>query len=184
MERLDIGKEKQHTRRNHDAGEGDGVEEVYVERLSPSELVEFARYGEPMLISELASQGLAERLLAVDGRQNSMLHMFAANGYIECIQKYLEHCPLEKRDEMLNHQNSEGNTALHWACVAGQLAAAQLLVAAGAKVAIENKAERTPICEAHKHRRSTLLEYFEEAFGRKESTDPEAGSEAESKVEQ
>lgn len=138
-------------------------EEIYVEKLSFEELVEYARYGEPALVAELVSQGLTDRLGATDSRGNNMLHMFAANGFIDCMQLYLQ-----SYRQGIDAQNAEGNTPLHWACMAGQLAAVQLLVTADAKVAIENKAERTPICEAHKHQRTDILKFFEETLGKRE----------------
>lgn len=155
----------------------DEYEEVHVDRLTPAELVEFSRYGEPALISSLVEQGLIDRLAAAhDARGNTMLHMFAANGFVDCIRLFLEHCP-QVQETILDSQNDEGNTPLHWACISGQLETCKLLLAAGAKVAIENKAERTPICEAHKHQRSTMLSFFEETLGRKEGEE-ENGSAA------
>lgn len=139
-------------------------EEIFVEKLSPEELVEYARYGEPTLVTELASQGLTERLGSTDTRGNTMLHMFAANGFLDCIRIYLQVYP-----QGIDIQNAEGNSALHWACMTGQLAATQLLMTAGAKVAIENKAERTPICEAHKHQRIEILNFFEDSLGKKDA---------------
>lgn len=149
--------------------EEEQYEEIYVEKLAPSELLEYARYGEEAIITELVGQGLQDRLHATDDRGNTMLHMFAANGHVECIQAFLKCCP--QLSNILNYQNNEGNTPLHWACVAGQLTVVRLLLDAGATVAVENKAERTPICEAHKHRRTELLKFFEETLTQKEQSE-------------
>jgi ankyrin repeat protein len=158
--------------------DSEDYEEVHVDRLSPEELVELSRYGEPAMITELVNQGLVDRLASLDSRGNSMLHMFAANGYLECIKLFLQHLPTG-----IDVQNNEGNTALHWACVSGQLATVQLLMGAGAKVAIENKAERTPICEAHKHQRAEILKYFEETLGKNtEETDDALDTESKDDV--
>ncbi len=147
-------------------------ETVYVERLSDAELVEYARYGEVEILRELVALGQATRLAsAVDDRGNTMLHMFAANGHLDCIRFLLQHIVVSPL-ELVNRQNSEGNTALHWACISGQLTAAQLLLIHGATVAIENKLERTPVCEAHRHRRSDMLEFFEDFLGKKSSSPP------------
>lgn len=153
--------------------EDEECEEVYVERLTPPELVEYARYGDPALVRELCEQGLQERLAACDERGNTMLHMFAANGLTECIALFLERAPLEVRQQTLDRQNAEGNTPLHWACIAGQHEAVRILRAAGAQVAIENKAARTPICEAHKHQRINILAFFEETLGSKADSSAE-----------
>ena len=143
-------------------------EEVLVENLSPEELVEYARYGEVAIIKELANQGLNTRLdTAVDERGNTMLHMFAANGYLDCIEEILRSAT--NPTDLLNRPNKEGNVPLHWACVAGQLEAVKLLMAHGAIVAIENTAGRTPVCEAHQHKRTSILEHFEEKLGRKDA---------------
>lgn len=145
----------------------DNEVEVEVEKLSPAELVDFARWGESALIEALCERGLGDRLTtAVDERGNTMLHVFAANGSTECVKLFLEACP--QVEQVLNAQNHEGNTPLHWSCITGQLESCQLLLAAGANVAIENRVERTPICEAHRHRRDALLALFEQALARKE----------------
>lgn len=147
-------------------------EEVLVENLSPEELVEYARYGEVAIIKELVAQGLQSRLdSAVDERGNTMLHMFAANGYLDCVEEILKSAT--KPTELINQVNKEGNTPLHWACVAGQLEVVKMLMAHGATVAIENVATRTPICEAHQHKRTAILKYFEETLGRKDEGEAE-----------
>lgn len=155
--------------------EDNNEEEVEVEKLSPGELVEFARWGEPVLIGALCERGLEDRLAtAVDGRGNTMLHVFAANGSTECVRLFLEACP--RVEQVLNAQNHEGNTPLHWSCITGQLESCRLLLEAGATVAIENRVERTPICEAHRHRRDTILALFEQALARKEDKDQADGA--------
>lgn len=144
---------------------GEEYEEVDVEKISANDLIEYARYGEVDILKELVNQGLYTRLCAVDTLENTMLHMFAANGHLDCIRYIVQYSP--DLPSLLDAQNAEGNTALHWACIAGQLAACQLLLLHGAKVAIENKVERTPICEAHKHNRMDILGFFEEFLGKK-----------------
>ena len=143
--------------------EEEEYEQLHVEKLSEEELVDYARYGEIEILNELIRQDLLSRLQVADSRGNTMLHMFAANGHLECLKLLLEHVP--NLDQLLHSQNAEGNTALHWACMSGQLAAVQILIVNGAKVSIENKAERTPVCEAHKHNRTTILAFFEGYLG-------------------
>ena len=143
----------------------DVYEEILVETLTSEELVQYARYGEMAVIQELVNMGLTGRLdSSVDGRGNTMLHMYAANGHLECMAFFLAHC----QPPTINLPNGEGNTAIHWACVAGQLASVRLLLEAGAKVALENGKGRTPICEAQQHSRRAILEYFEATLGRKD----------------
>lgn len=160
-------------------------EQVYVERLTDEELVDYARYGEIEILRELMTQQLSNRLLATDSRGNTMLHMFAANGHLDCMRCILGALTEEGgRGSFVDQQNVEGNTALHWACISGQLPAVQLLMLEGAKVALENKAGRTPICEAHKHRRLEILAFFEELLGRKDRQgEPEHGEPEEKKAD-
>lgn len=149
--------------------EQEQYEQVYVERLTDEELVDYARYGEIEILRELMTLQLSSRLLATDSRGNTMLHMFAANGHLDCLSCILRGLEEEAtKRSFLDQQNGEGNTALHWACISGQLPAVQLLMLGGAKVALENKAGRTPICEAHKHRRTEILAFFEGLLGRKD----------------
>lgn len=152
--------------------EGEEEEQVVVEGLSAEELVEYARYGEVAILEELIRLDLRERLQAVDNRGNTMLHMFAANGHLDCIRYLVQHTP--NLVALLDHPNKEGNTALHWACIAGQLGAIQLLILNGAKCTIENNVERTPICEAHRQGRTEVLAFFEELLGRKPTSDDPA----------
>lgn len=164
---LDVPLQALSLRDKDDQAVEEDCEPVYVERLTDEELVEYARYGELDILRELVAQQLSARLLATDGRGNTMLHMLAANGHLDCIRYMLRGLAEDAvRHAVLDQQNEEGNTALHWACISGQLAAVQLLMLEGAKPALENRAGRTPICEAHKHRRAEILAFFEEMLGR------------------
>lgn len=58
------------------------IEVIYVENLTGEEIVNFARYGEVDIVTELLRSGLNVRLFeAFDSRGNSALHMAAANGH-------------------------------------------------------------------------------------------------------
>ncbi len=143
------------------------TEEVVVEDLPLESLVEYARYGSVEVISQLAGAMMADRIRdARDVRGNTMLHMHAANGHLDCVAAILgalEGAPLS------NVQNDEGNTPLHWACMTGQLEVVRLLCTEGQSVAsIENKAERTPICEAERQGHGAILDFFQELLGRKD----------------
>jgi ankyrin repeat protein len=143
--------------------EEEKCEEVDVSELSDQELVEYARYGEIEILYELVRLKLEKRLSCQDSKGNSMLHMYSANGHISCIKYLLSHIE-STATFIIDRQNLEGNTALHWASSVGQLESVQLLVEAGASISIENKATRTPICEAHRNQRDLVLQYYEKTF--------------------
>lgn len=59
------------------------IEVIYVENLSPKEIVDFARYGEMDIIEELVRSNLSSKFkTSVDERGNTPLHMAAANGHL------------------------------------------------------------------------------------------------------
>lgn len=67
--------------------EEEEIEVIYVENLSPKEIVDFARYGEMDIIEELVRSNLSLKFKSsVDERGNTPLHMAAANGH---LGKYL-----------------------------------------------------------------------------------------------
>jgi len=142
------------------------TEEIFVDRLSDFELVEFARYGELAIFNELVHLGLTSKINeAVDSHGNGLLHMAAANGHLELVDLLLKQSP----DSLflLKKSNQEGNTALHWACVAGQAKVVPLLLEKHADdlLSIENKAGRTAICEAEGHGHQKILSIFETVLG-------------------
>lgn len=107
------------------------IEVIYVENLSGSEIVEFARYGELQIIEELERLDLLHRLReATDSRGNTALHMAAANGHTEVVRFILKAVGDDKA--FVNRLNSENNTALHWACLNGHADVVQALLESGA----------------------------------------------------
>lgn len=52
------------------------------------------------------------------------------------------------RAQSTDARNSEGNCALHWACLNGHIEVVRLLMERGASAAVLNAAGRTPVDEA------------------------------------
>lgn len=86
---------------------------------------------------------------------NSLLHYPAANGSQQIITFLLAllppspaGSPAATSKRILDHKNSSGNTALHWAALNGHLEAVKALVEAGADPGVMNAAGRDAIVEA------------------------------------
>lgn len=108
------------------------IEVIYVESLSPVEIVDFARFGELQVLEELDRLDLVPRLFsAIDGRGNTALHVAAANGHLDIVDYILSLLKADNR-EYINKINEQGNTALHWASLNGHVEVVKALLAAGA----------------------------------------------------
>jgi uncharacterized protein len=78
--------------------------------------------------------------------------MAAANGHEETIRLLLD------LGASVTLANAEGNTALHWACAAGSLPAAKLLLDAQANACALNTHEQTPMDEALQRGRQDIVD--------------------------
>lgn len=116
---------------NLESEDEEEIEVIYVENLTGSEIVDFARYGELQIMEELLRLDLLHKLKeAVDERGNTALHMASANGHREVVEFIL--MAVAADTTFVNKKNEKGNTALHWACLNGHSAVAELLLAHGA----------------------------------------------------
>ncbi|RKF54765.1 Ankyrin repeat-containing protein YAR1 [Erysiphe neolycopersici] len=95
---------------------------------------------------------------------NEVLHMAAANGHCDFIQKICK--MLSKRSpqnttmlSLLNAQNLAGNTPLHWAALNGHLDAVQFLMEQGADPTISNKMGHDAIYEAELNDKKEVVEW-------------------------
>ncbi|POS86515.1 hypothetical protein EPUL_000556 [Erysiphe pulchra] len=95
---------------------------------------------------------------------NEALHMAAANGHCDFIQKI---CKLLSKPSpqnttmlsLLNAQNLAGNTPLHWAALNGHLDAVQVLMEQGADPTISNKMGHDAIYEAELNDKKEVVEW-------------------------
>ena len=94
---------------------------------------------------------------STDENRNTVLHTAAQYGQYEVVEFLINHnhqCPID-------HRNSRGQTALHWACIGGHTRIAKLLVANKADITIRDEDGDTPLKKAflmkHTH---TLFELF------------------------
>ena len=71
--------------------------------------------------------------------------MAAANGHIQIIQTIFQHIDPIK---IVNVQNKDGNTPLHWAVINKQTEVVKLLLSVQSDPNIKNHFDRTPLDEA------------------------------------
>jgi hypothetical protein len=81
----------------------------------------------------------------------------------------------EQKQAFLDAPNEYGNTGLHWAALGGHLAAVQLLVEAGASVALANDKNYVPLDLASFGEKFDVVDYFLEKSGGLEDENAEDG---------
>ncbi|WP_341807987.1 ankyrin repeat domain-containing protein [Wolbachia endosymbiont (group E) of Neria commutata] len=95
---------------------------------------------------------------------NNSLHFACWNGDFEIVRLFLEHQrTLNSVDDefkgLVGIQNSEGDTALHYATRNGHLEIAEYLLSSGADHTIQNNKKETPLdCLLKKHEPQELLD--------------------------
>lgn len=122
---------------------------------------------------------------------NTVLHYCAANGLEDILKTSLGLLGLQSQPSvsdtyrpLVNHQNHQGNTPLHWAAYNGHLPAVKLLVAAGADMWIKNAAGHLAMFEAERADKSDVVQFLLEAGGKEvERTGVERQPSAEDEVE-
>jgi hypothetical protein len=88
------------------------------------------------------------------GSQSCLLHWPAANGNLEILQYLLSLIPSKSvaadksAPTLVNHNNVNGNTPLHWAALNAHLECVKVLVAAGADAGIVNEVGHDALFEA------------------------------------
>lgn len=144
---------------------------VEIQDLKVEDLLDFARYGELEALQSIFESEYASRLASFDGNKVSLLHMVAANGYLECAELLLK-CPEVCKDS-LNSTNSEGNTPLHWAALNSHVPLVRLLLESGADIKIKNSVDRTPFDEAVAGEKfevtAAIIEFLEKSQDQKQT---------------
>ncbi|EMC93756.1 hypothetical protein BAUCODRAFT_74420 [Baudoinia panamericana UAMH 10762] len=105
---------------------------------------------------------------------NTILHFCSANGFADLLHGILstlgfgdsKQAGVSVGSSLLNAQNREGNTPLHWAAYNGHLAVVKLLVQAGADMWVKNAAGHLAMFEAERADRSEVVQYLLEMGGR------------------
>ncbi|KAK3071496.1 ankyrin repeat-containing protein [Teratosphaeriaceae sp. CCFEE 6253] len=104
---------------------------------------------------------------------NTVLHYCAANGLTDLLQSLLgslktseQNGKAADRPQLMNRQNQQGNTPLHWAAYNGHLPSVKLLVGAGADMWVKNTAGHLAMFEAERAEKSEVVQYLLEAGGR------------------
>lgn len=125
---------------------------------------------------------------------NTVLHYCSANGFDALLQDLLSHLSSGQSSSvadgkavgslLVNAQNQQGNTPLHWAAYNGHLAVAKLLLAAGADMWIKNAAGHLAMFEAERADKNEVVQYLLEAGGREvEKTGTEGQPSAEDEAD-
>ena len=152
--------------------------------LTPDEiddLLYFTRVNEvddlQQTISDLAQKyQCSQKAVVIAGvdstTRNTLLHYSAANGLVDLLKKLLLQLDLpavqsrvsnHSNPLVINAQNDQGNTPLHWASYNGHLAVVKALTSAGADIWIKNAAGHNAIFEAERAEKNDVVRYLLEA---------------------
>ncbi|OQO15260.1 hypothetical protein B0A48_00643 [Cryoendolithus antarcticus] len=111
---------------------------------------------------------------------NSTLHYCAANGLADLLPTLFQILPepspqvngaapsaqASSFPSLINRQNAQGSTPLHWASLNGQLPVVKLLIEAGADMWIKNSAGHLAMFEAERADKGEVVQYLLEAGGK------------------
>jgi hypothetical protein len=125
---------------------------------------------------------------------NTVLHYCSANGFVDLLQGLLTQLSEKAqavangkaadRPQLINRQNAQGNTALHWAAYNGHLEIVKLLVKEGADMWVKNTAGHLAMFEAERADKNEVVQYLLEVGGREvERTGQEGTASKEDEVE-
>lgn len=107
---------------------------------------------------------------------NTVLHYCTANGFADLLPSLLSKLGAQAetkateqgptRSPLIDRQNQEGSTPLHWAAYNGHLEVVKLLIGAGANMWTKNAAGHLAMFEAERADRNDVVQYLLEAGGK------------------
>lgn len=92
-------------------------------------------------------------LLRTNATHQTLLHYAAFNGRKEAVEQLIKQAP-----ELLNNQDYSGNTALHYAVLAGHIEISKILLEAGADTQVRNERDQLPKEITHNQQLKQLFE--------------------------
>ncbi|KAM3145289.1 hypothetical protein pb186bvf_002617 [Paramecium bursaria] len=99
-------------------------------------------------------------IYAIDDNQNNCIHMASANGHLGIIMRILEYAQNNQHSiyKLINHQNMDGCTPLHWAVINDQIEVVKYLIKNQAELELKNTIKLTPLQEAINLDRSKIVD--------------------------
>lgn len=111
-----------------------------------------AREGDENQVMGLLMQGEG---IGVDENGNTLFHYLSANGMVRGLAM-----ALEKDNQLLQHQNQDGNSALHWAAMTGQLESVKVLLSCGMNARVLNKRGNDAYDVASASGKENIMQYL------------------------
>ncbi|WPH03877.1 Hypothetical protein R9X50_00676000 [Acrodontium crateriforme] len=97
---------------------------------------------------------------------NTVLHYCSANGLIKLVQQFSTLLDPIAESKLINYQNKEGSTPLHWAAYNGHLDVVKFLIEAKADMWLKNAAGHLAMFEAERADKNEVVTYLLEAGGK------------------
>lgn len=101
--------------------------------------------------------------------KNTVIHYASANGFPDLLKSFFAQLSDNNNQgrlvAVINSQNHQGNTALHWAAYNGHLEVAKCLLTGGANMWLKNASGHLAVFEAERAERNEVAQYLLEAAG-------------------
>ncbi|KAH3674827.1 hypothetical protein WICMUC_003030 [Wickerhamomyces mucosus] len=130
-------------------------------------ILEDARYGDLETLQEIFSELPSSLLFEIkdEHTHTNAIHVASANGHLETVKYLLSLLAKQDAIKLVNIQNIEGNTPLHWAALNGHLQIVQLLCDEyEADAFVKNKFNHDSIFEAENNGKDDVETYFLKKF--------------------
>ncbi|CCH45095.1 Ankyrin [Wickerhamomyces ciferrii] len=126
-------------------------------------IIDLARHGDLDDLKEIFEELDGDLLLEIKDEHTltNPIHMACGNGHLEVVKYLLSKISKDQATKLINSQNNEGNTCLHWASLNGYLDIVKLLCDEyEADAFIKNKFQHDPIFEAENNNKDEVETYF------------------------